>query len=92
MLFSPSSDRCSDNAGDWTTTDIPKNKASLYNSPGDCSCEDGWQTCPEGAEGRPLPHMTTRADNILYNITDSPFSTQEYLLRTFQKFEFDRTR
>ena len=54
--------------------------------PKSCVCKDGFEFCPSGASGPPMPYMITQANNYLYNITGTQLDTDDYLLISQQEF------
>ncbi|KAK2156997.1 hypothetical protein LSH36_201g05094 [Paralvinella palmiformis] len=62
------------------------NSSNTYTAPQPCICQNGFEICPDGASGQPMPYMITPAGNHLYNLTGSRLDTDDYLLRSRQEF------
>ena len=63
----------------YTPSDRAAHNMTEY---GVCSCEDGWQQCDEDAAGPPNPTLTLETGHKIANISSSPFTTPDYLLRS----------
>ncbi len=50
-----------------------------------CTCDERL-VCEDGAGGPRLPQIETQAGNTIYNLTSSPFTTEEYLVNSFPEF------
>ena len=54
-----------------------------------CTCDDRL-VCEEGAAGPTPPHKTMQTGNVMYNLTDSKLTTDDYLVRSFDEFILKR--
>ena len=65
---------------------ITEEEAMAIASEPECNCDKGYQQCPMGAEGVPAPYITTREDDLLFDITNHSEGMEEYILRSHQEF------
>ncbi|XP_060082289.1 phospholipid-transporting ATPase ABCA1-like [Ylistrum balloti] len=49
-----------------------------------CSCDSGWQRCPDGAGGPEPPYVNLPTTDTLYNMTDRSIS--DWLLKTHKRY------